>query len=407
MMLGGSRISQQLREYNPYQLGFYNFYNKHCSSFYHNKLFKLSSSSSSFIHPSPAPRLPPPPRVSDLSFNYNTSSKGFFRLSTNTCSSFVTNNNDDLVGVSIPSNDNSVPNTPQTPRLSDCLSVAEDGQDPPSERLSPVAGGIVALGKFDALHIGHRELAIQAAEIGVPFLLSFIGMAEILGWEPRAPVVAKCDRKRVLSSWAPLCRNFIPKEFQVEFSKVRSLTPQQFVEKLSKELGVRGVVAGQNYRFGYKASGDSSDLLRLCTEYGMRAFIIKSVMDMNRDSRDIGSNNSNEQGQVSSTRVRHALANGDMKYVSELLGRPHRLILEVKKNEMVFRDRKRLSAAKSCLLNLPPREGLYQNCFLFIGDEYVGPCRVVIDMRDIHLEFDNLAPRITESIELLGVDFGE
>ncbi|KAK4479693.1 hypothetical protein RD792_015223 [Penstemon davidsonii] len=270
-----------------------------------------------------------------------------------------------------------------------------------------IIGGIVALGKFDALHIGHRELAIQAAEIGVPFLLSFIGMAEILGWEPRAPVVAKCDRKRVLSSWAPLCRNFIPKEFQVEFSKVRSLTPQQFVEKLSKELGVRGVVAGQNYRFGYRASGDSSDLLRLCTEYGMRAFIIKSVMDMKRDCRDIGSNNSNEQGQVSSTRVRHALANGDMKYVSELLGRPHRLILEVKKNEMVFRDRKRLSAAKSCLLNLPPRDGLYQNCFLFIGDEYVGHCRVHIDMREIHLEFDNLAPRLTESIELLGVDFGE
>lgn len=46
-------------------------------------------------------------------------------------------------------------------------------------------GGIVALGKFDALHIGHRELAIQAAKVGRPFLLSFVGMAEVLGWEPR------------------------------------------------------------------------------------------------------------------------------------------------------------------------------------------------------------------------------
>lgn len=46
-------------------------------------------------------------------------------------------------------------------------------------------GGIVALGKFDALHIGHRELAIQAAKVGPPFLLSFVGMAEILGWELR------------------------------------------------------------------------------------------------------------------------------------------------------------------------------------------------------------------------------
>lgn len=46
-------------------------------------------------------------------------------------------------------------------------------------------GGVVALGKFDALHIGHRELAIRASKVGTPFLLSFVGMAEVLGWEPR------------------------------------------------------------------------------------------------------------------------------------------------------------------------------------------------------------------------------
>lgn len=61
----------------------------------------------------------------------------------------------------------------------------------------------------------------------------------------RAPIVAKCDRNRVLSSWAQYCGNMAPAEFQVEFSSVRHLTPQEFVEKLSKELRVRGVVAGK------------------------------------------------------------------------------------------------------------------------------------------------------------------
>ena len=51
-------------------------------------------------------------------------------------------------------------------------------------RLSSL-GGIVALGKFDALHIDHRELAIQATKVGPPFLLSVVGMAEVLGWESR------------------------------------------------------------------------------------------------------------------------------------------------------------------------------------------------------------------------------
>lgn len=60
----------------------------------------------------------------------------------------------------------------------------------------------------------------------------------------RVPIVAKCDRKRVLSSWAPLCGNVTPLEFQVEFSNVRHLTPREFVEKLSKDLRVSGVVAG-------------------------------------------------------------------------------------------------------------------------------------------------------------------
>lgn len=48
-----------------------------------------------------------------------------------------------------------------------------------------VLGGIVALGKFDALHIGHRELAMHASKAGTPFLLSFVGMAEVLGWTYR------------------------------------------------------------------------------------------------------------------------------------------------------------------------------------------------------------------------------
>ncbi|XAR72630.1 FAD synthetase [Bertholletia excelsa] len=271
--------------------------------------------------------------------------------------------------------------------------------------------GIVALGKFDALHIGHRELAIQAAKIGVPFLLSFVGMAQVLGWERRAPIVAKCDRKRVLSSWAPYCGNLTPTEFQVEFSTVRHLTPRQFVEKLSKELGVRGVVAGENYRFGYRAAGDASELVRLCEEYGMRAYIINPIMDKNQgDSKTTNSSDSKERGQVSSTRVRHALAKGDMKYVSELLGRKHRLVLMIRDQEWSHSNRHRVSAQKSCLLNLPPKEGLYKSCSLFIGSENVMPCRVIIDATHIHLELDEPATCnriVSQDFRCLGIEFGE
>ncbi|KAG6713721.1 hypothetical protein I3842_05G167600 [Carya illinoinensis] len=296
------------------------------------------------------------------------------------------------------------------PTLSSCFSQQEEDHELPSEGLSPVSGGIVALGKFDALHIGHRELAIQAAKVGPPFLLSFVGMAEILGWELRAPIVAKCDRKRILSSWAPYCRNIAPAEFQMEFSSVRHLNPRQFVEKLSKELGVRGVVVGENYRFGYRAAGDALKLVRLCEEYGMGAYVIESVMDKNHYARNMNASDSKERGQVSSTRVRRALAVGDMRYVSELLGRKHRLILMAKDQEGLTYNRSRVSIPKSCLLNLAPKEGLYEKCSIFIAEEKLVPCKVVIDTTSIHVEMDEVDSCIivgNQDFHFFRIEFGD
>lgn len=264
-------------------------------------------------------------------------------------------------------------------------------------------GGVIALGKFDALHIGHRELAIQASKAGVPFLLSFVGMAEVFGWEPRAPVVAKCDRKRVLSSWAPYCGNVPPSEFHVEFSSVRHLSPCQFVEKLAKELRVRGVVAGENYRFGYKAAGDASELVKLCEEYGMKAYIVSSVMDKKQLLGVRGSLDSKDKGQVSSTRVRRALAVGDIKYVSELLGRTHRLMFVLSEPEGCISKENMLSAPRSCLLNLPPKEGLYEKCKCFIGDTPALKCTIVIDASHIHVILNQRIP--FQDNQLIGVEF--
>uniref|UniRef100_A0A0D3FQA4 FAD synthase n=1 Tax=Oryza barthii TaxID=65489 RepID=A0A0D3FQA4_9ORYZ len=270
-----------------------------------------------------------------------------------------------------------------------------------------VIDGIVALGKFDALHIGHRELAMYASKAGTPFLLSFVGIAEVLGWEYRPPIVARCDRKRVLTSWAPYCKNVVPIEYQVEFSKVRYLTPRQFVERLSRDLKIQGVVAGENYRFGYRASGDAAELVKLCEEFGLSAFIVRSVMDTARSYNGVTTSvNSSDKGQVSSSRVRHALAMGDMEYVSELLGRKHRLVLTVKENHL--QERKRIMLPKSCMLNMPPADGLYENCDLVNGG-HLGLCRVIINSETIEIEMkdeNSLLPNTIQENQQLGIEFG-
>ncbi|TVU44534.1 hypothetical protein EJB05_03979, partial [Eragrostis curvula] len=271
-----------------------------------------------------------------------------------------------------------------------------------------VLGGIVALGKFDALHIGHRELAVHASKAGTPFLLSFVGMAEVLGWTYRPPIVAQCDRKRILSSWAPYCRDMVPLEYQVEFSKVRYLTPRQFVERLSKDLRIKGVVAGENYRFGYKASGDAAELVKLCEEFGLSAFIVRSVMDTAKRSHNgvAAAINSSDKGQVSSSRVRHALAMGDMEYVFELLGRKHRLVLTV--DEGCCLERNKIILPNSCMLNMPPTEGLYENCDLVTG-EYLGSCRVIMNSDTVVIEMKDeniLSQNPIREVEQLSIEFG-
>lgn len=168
------------------------------------------------------------------------------------------------------------------------------------------------------------------------------------------------------------------------------------------------MVAGESYRFGYKAAGDAAELVKLCEEYGLAAYIIKSVMD--RNQKVVNSVNSKERGQVSSTRVRYALSVGDMKYVCELLGRRHRLILMAKGLEGLINSNSssRLSAPKSCLLNLAPKEGLYNKCFVCTIDENLIPCRVVIDSTHVHIEMDEIGtchPVGTQ--DYLSIEFGD
>jgi len=47
-----------------------------------------------------------------------------------------------------------------------------------------LASGVVALGKFDVLHVEHIALAKRTAKIRILFLLSFFGLAQVLSWEP-------------------------------------------------------------------------------------------------------------------------------------------------------------------------------------------------------------------------------
>lgn len=209
---------------------------------------------------------------------------------------------------------------------------------------------VVALGKFDALHRGHQQLAIKAVHLGgTPYLVSFVGMADILGWEPRLPLVAPMDRSRVLASWKAACLGAIPKEHRIPFSNIRELSPEEFVALLSQDLGVKGVVVGSNYRFGYKAAGTARTLKTLGAEYGMKVDIVnllENYQDMKNGLGDV----------VSSSKIREALWTGDMALVEQCMGRGYRLVSRLAGH--VLRQN-RIIEYSACM-NQYPKVGEYQ-----------------------------------------------
>lgn len=86
-----------------------------------------------------------------------------------------------------------------------------------------------------------RSLAIEAALMGgTPWLISFSGMAEVLGWPSRAPIIADCQRAQVLESWTSYCGGITPHYRALPFAEVRSMQPKDFVSLLANDLEVSG-----------------------------------------------------------------------------------------------------------------------------------------------------------------------
>jgi len=98
--------------------------------------------------------------------------------------------------------------------------------------------------------------------------------------------------------------------------ELAKLTPEEFVDQLLvRQLRVRAVVVGDNFRFGHGKAGDVKFLRELGMRRGFEVVVHRPVVL--------------DGGVVSSTVVRQLIANGDVRGAARLLGRPFALTGEV------------------------------------------------------------------------------
>ena len=180
-------------------------------------------------------------------------------------------------------------------------------------RFSPDKDMLLTIGVFDGVHLGHKYLISQlVAQARQQDLLSGVVTfrqhpQEVLQPQTRLPFLTDLTERSNLLKGEGVAV-IIPLTFTAESAQ---LGVCQFVDLLKKYLRMRGLVIGPDFALGRNREGNADTLCTLGKEVGFTVAVVPAVM-INGEV-------------VSSTAIRKALADGDMKKVRSLAGRPFSL----------------------------------------------------------------------------------
>jgi riboflavin kinase/FMN adenylyltransferase len=180
---------------------------------------------------------------------------------------------------------------------------------------------LLTIGVFDGVHLGHRHLMSKLTELAkkqglASGVITFSQHPRgVLAPETQLPFLTDIERRTELIKDEGV-DEVIPLTFTPELA---NLTPREFLKLLKKNLKMKGLVVGPDFALGKNREGNADVLRNLSKEM---SFSLTVVPPLTIDGEV-----------VSSTAIRQALAEGDMKRVQKLMGRPFRLHGRVARGE--------------------------------------------------------------------------
>jgi len=157
----------------------------------------------------------------------------------------------------------------------------------------------VAIGSFDGVHRGHLAVIEAVRATGHESTVITFDPHPRIALGNKVELLTTLERRIELLEDAGVAAVVVA-SFTPE---LQQLTPEQFSERFLRATGVEVVVAGEDFRFGVRRSGDLALLRRL----GYDVVVVSELPG------------------VSSTAVRAALREGDMAEAAAMLGRPFEL----------------------------------------------------------------------------------
>lgn len=171
---------------------------------------------------------------------------------------------------------------------------------------------VVTSGTFDGVHYGHQKILERLHEIahkngGETVLLTYWPHPRLVLYpEQELYLLSSIEEKAEL-----LSQNNVDHLIIIPFTKTfANLSSEEFItDILVKKIGTRKLVIGYDHKFGKNRSGSFEELKKDAPIYGF---------DVEEIPKQVIENNA-----VSSTKIRRALTNGEIKIADEYLGRPY------------------------------------------------------------------------------------
>lgn len=168
----------------------------------------------------------------------------------------------------------------------------------------------IALGNFDGIHTAHRaiieKMIFESKRLGFN--------SSILIFKKHTLNYLNRDNLKVLTSLEDkleILDDFdIDQVFLVNFEKLKSLTPQQFIKEfLIDTLKIKGIFVGFDYKFGKSAQGNTQYLKKYEVEEDLKIWIENPILYETRP--------------ISSSYIKFLVEKNDLNLAETLLGRPY------------------------------------------------------------------------------------
>ena len=182
---------------------------------------------------------------------------------------------------------------------------------------SPYPNGVITIGNFDGVHIGHQALFYEVIEKANQLNGTSIAMTfephpiRVLKQNGQPPLITLYEQKIELMERSGLdvliCVPFTP-----EFA---ALSAKDFVENLLvHRIGMKAIVVGKDYTYGKNREGNLESLKADGSRLGFEVIVVDPIQIS--DSLP---------GRTSSTLIRELVMDGEIVDANKMLGRPYQI----------------------------------------------------------------------------------